>query len=83
MISTVNSVTINYLNGYLDVPYGFWVSGFALLGSIGGMMATDWVVRKTGKPSIMVWILTFVFVVSTIMTPIFGGIQIVQSYDAG
>ena len=74
LISTINSVTINYLNGYLDIEYGLWVSSFALLGSILGMMGTDYVVRKTGKPSILVWLLTFVFVVSTITTPIFGGI---------
>ena len=49
LISTVNSVTINYMNGYLDLPYGMWVSGFALLGSLAGLMATDYVVRKTGK----------------------------------
>ena len=83
LISTINSVTMNTLNGYLDIPYGLWVSSFALLGSIAGMVSTDYVVRKTGKPSILVWLLTFVFVISTISTPIFGGMQVVQSYDEG
>ena len=49
LISTINSVTINYMNGYLDVQYGLWVSSFALVGSIAGLMSTDYVVRKTGK----------------------------------
>ena len=49
LISTINSVTINYMNGYLDVQYGLWVSSFALVGSVAGLMSTDYVVRKTGK----------------------------------
>ena len=73
LISTINSVTMNYVNGYLDVNYGLWISFYAFLGALAGMMGTDYVIRKTGKPSIMVWILVFVFVLSTISTPLFGG----------
>lgn len=76
MISTINSVVINYVNGYLQIEYAVYISFFALLGSIVGMLATDKVVAKTGKPSILVWLLVFVFLISTISTPIFGYIQI-------
>ena len=72
LISTINTCLINYLNGFLDIYYALWISTFSLLGSIGGMMATDKVVKAVGKPSIMVWILVFVFIISTIATPIFG-----------
>jgi len=72
LISTINTCLINYLNGFLDVYYALWISLFSLVGSIGGMLATDKVIKTVGKPSIMVWILVFVFIISTIATPLFG-----------
>ena len=76
LYGTVNTCLMNFLNGYLDITYACWISTFSLLGSIMGMMATDKVVKMTGKPSIMVWVLVFVFVISTISTPIFGGFSL-------
>lgn len=76
LFSTINTCLINFLNGYLDVYYAMWISAFSLLGSVLGMWATDKVVKMTGKPSIMVWVLVFVFILSTISTPIFGGFSL-------
>ena len=76
LFSTVNTCLLNFLNGFLDVEYACWISAFSLLGSVLGMAATDKVVKMTGKPSIMVWVLVFVFVISTISTPIFGGFSL-------
>jgi len=76
LFSTVNTCLLNFLNGFLDVYYAMWISSFALLGSIAGMLATDKIVQMTGKPSIMVWVLVVVFIISTISTPIFGGFSL-------
>lgn len=76
LVSTINTCLINFLNGFLDVKYACWISTFSLLGSILGMAATDKVVKMTGKPSIMVWVLVFVFIISTISTPIFGAFSL-------
>jgi len=76
LFSTVNTCLINYLNGFLDFYYACWISTFALSGSILGMVVTDKVVKITGKPSIIVWVLVFVFIISTISTPIFGGFSL-------
>ena len=83
LYSTINSCLINFLNDFLDVKYACWISTFSLLGSVLGMMATDKVVKITGKPSVMVWVLVFVFLISTISTPIFGGFSIKQEADEG
>ena len=83
LYSTVNTCLINYLNDFLDLKYACWISAFSLFGSVLGMMATDKVVKMTGKPSIMVWVLVFVFIISTISTPIFGGFSIKQEADEG
>ena len=83
LYSTVNTCLINYLNDYLDIYYALWISTFSLLGSILGMLATDKVVKMTGKPSVMVWVLVFVFILSTISTPIFAGFSLKNSADEG
>ncbi len=76
LFSTVNTCLLNFLNGFLDVYYALWISSFALLGSVAGMLATDKIVKMTGKASIMVWVLVVVFYISTISTPIFGGFSL-------
>ena len=83
LYSTVNTCLINYLNDFLDLKYACWISTFSLFGSVVGMMATDKVVKITGKPSIMVWVLVFVFLISTISTPVFGGFSIHQEAEEG
>ena len=72
LFSTVNSVLIDWINGFLDIKYALWISSYSLIGSIVGMMLTDKVVAMTGKPSVMVLVLVVVFVLSTISTPTFA-----------
>jgi uncharacterized membrane protein YfcA len=83
LFSTVNTCLVNYLNGFLNLNYGVWISLWSLFGSLLGMVLTDKVVKMTGKPSILIWILVFVFVLSTIATPIFGGIDLYQLHQRG
>ena len=83
LFSTINSCLINYMNGFLDLSYACWISSFSLLGSILGMMGTDKVVAATGKASIMVWVLVFVFAISAISTPIFAYFSLKDSHEEG
>ena len=76
MLSTINTCCVNYLNGYLNFYYALWISMWSLVGSILGMASTDKVVQMTGKASIIVWVLVFVFIISTIATPLFGGLDL-------
>ena len=83
LFSTVNSCLMNYHNDFLDFEYACWISAFALLGSILGMLVMDKVVKMTGKASIMVWVLLLVFVISTISTPIFGAFSLNENAKGG
>ena len=83
MLSTINTCCVNFLNGYLNLYYALWISLWSLAGSILGMAMTDKVVKATGKASIIVWVLVLVFVISTISTPVFGGISLKQQADEG
>jgi len=83
LFSTVNTCLVNYLNGFLNLKYGVWISSWSLLGALFGMKVTDSIVQMTGKPSILVWILVFVFVLSTIATPVFGSLELVTLFYRG
>lgn len=83
LFSTINTCLVNYLNGFLHLRYGAWISLWSLIGSLVGMNMTDKVVTMTGKPSILVWILVAVFVMSTVATPIFGGMDLYSLHQRG
>ena len=83
MVSTINTCFVNFLNGYLHIYYALWIAAWSLVGSILGMASTDKVVKMTGKPSIIVWVLVFVFVISVIATPIFGGFSLDDQAQEG
>ena len=83
LFSTVNTCLLNYLNGFLNPSYAVWIGLWSVLGSFLGMRLTDRIVSMTGKPSIIVWVLVFVFVLSTCATPIFGGIDLYFLYERG
>lgn len=83
LFSTINTCLVNYLNGFLHLNYGAWIGVWSVAGAFIGMSVTDRVVRLTGKPSILVWILVAVFVLSTAATPIFGGLDLYHMHHRG
>lgn len=83
LFSTINTCLVNYLNGFLNLNYGVWISFWSLGGALMGMSVTDRVVQMTGKPSILVWVLVVVFVLSTVTTPIFGGMDLYYLHSIG
>ena len=41
LFSTVNTCLVNYLNGFLNLNYGAWISLWSLFGALIGMQVTD------------------------------------------
>ena len=83
MVSTINTCFVNWLNGYLNITYACWISAWSLIGSFVGMASTDKAVKATGKPSIIVWVLVFVFFISVISTPVIGGLSLKSQAEEG
>lgn len=83
LFSTCNTCLMNYLNGFLNPQYAILVGLWSVAGSFVGLRVTDSVVAMTGKASIIVWVLVTVFVISTITTPIFGGIDLYYLHQRG
>ena len=72
LFSTINSSFVNFLNGMINLPYGVWLGSMSMIGSILGLIFVDWYIKRSGRQSIFVWVLVFVFLLSVIATPLFG-----------
>jgi uncharacterized membrane protein YuzA (DUF378 family) len=56
----------------LDVTYGLWVGGFNVLGTLIGMFLLNTIMKKLGRKSPLVILLSFILGISAIAVPIFG-----------
>jgi len=83
LFSTINSVAVDLINGELLVLYGFWISVWSVVGTIGGLKLADFAVRKTGRVSIFIWILVFMFVVSVVVIPMAASVDIKAQISNG
>lgn len=81
--STSASSLIYSLNGELQTNFALWVAVWAVAGTIIGLRMMMSYIKKTGKHSIVVWVLVYMFVVSVIAVPLFGGLNLKKQYDAG
>jgi hypothetical protein len=83
LFGTINSCVINFVNGTLDFYYGLWLGLWSVFGAGVGLFLTEMGVKKYGRPSIFVWLLFSVFLLSIVITPIFSYIQLAESYKIG
>ena len=81
--SKIASVLVYFLDDLLDIPYGFWIGLWSCVGMVLGLCAAQVYMKKTGRQSIIVWVLTFLLFVSTVAIPIFGGISLKKEADEG
>ena len=74
--STAGS-TINYIIYHsLNIDYGFWIGFWNALSSLIGLVIVNKVIKKFERQSILVFILTLVMIISTILIPVFGGLEL-------
>lgn len=83
LFSTFNSSLVAYLNGILDLEYCAVLGVMSMIGAGIGMGITDWVIEKTGRASIIVWVLAFILILSAVVIPIMGTIELLDMYNMG
>ena len=83
LFSTIVSSLIYSLNGQMNYRLGLWIAVFAVAGVVIGLRMMQNYIKKTGKHSIVVWVLVWMFVISVIAVPIFGGMNLKSASDAG
>ena len=73
IIFSTGASTMTYiLNDMLELSYGVWVGGFNILGTILGMALLNTVMKKLGRQSPLVILLSFILGISALAVPIFG-----------
>ena len=81
--SKIASCLIYFLNEELDIPYGFWIGGWTVVGVAIGIVMTNSYMKRTGRQSIIVWCLVAIFFISTIAIPIFGAFSLAKEKQEG
>ena len=72
IFSTGASSMTYIIEGQLDVTYGAWVGGWNVLGTLLGMALLNSVMKKLGRKSPLVILLSFILGISAIAVPVFG-----------
>lgn len=83
MFSCINSCTVNYISGILDVRYASFIGTWVVVGSLLGNIAADAYAKKSGKQSIFVWLLAIVFLIASTVTPYVAYNQLSQVVKDG
>jgi len=81
--SKIASVLIYFLDDLLDVNYGLWIGLWSCIGMVAGLLIAQFYMKKTGRQSIIVWVLVFLLMISTVAIPIFGGLSLSKEVDEG
>lgn len=80
LFSTIGTTIVFSIQGNLNILFGLWIGGWCCLASVAGMYALDKIVKKFGRQSPLVIVLTGVLALSTVLVPIFGYIEIHDNF---
>lgn len=75
MFSTLGSSFTYILVGQLNLNYGLWISFWCIIGTYAGMKLLDWVMKKYGRQSYIIFLLAFILGLSAILIPVFATID--------
>lgn len=81
--SKVATTMVYIINGQLNLPLGLWVSFCSTIGSVLSMLLAQKIMAATGRQSLIVWILVFIFVLSIGIIPVFGVKDLRKIHDQG
>lgn len=73
IIFSTGASTMTYIIAeMLDVTYGLWIGSFCILGTLLGMSLLESVMKKLGRQSPLVILLSFILGISAVAVPAFG-----------
>lgn len=75
MFATLSSSILFMFGGYTIYQFAFWLSAFSIIGTAVGITVIMGAVKKSGKSSILVWLLAMVILASTIAEGIVGTLK--------
>jgi len=82
--SSLMSVIVYQMEGYIHAHYALFIALWVVFGSIAGNLAADYAVKKNGgKQTVFVWTLALVFLLSAGIIPFVAYEQLSNAYDLG
>lgn len=81
--SCINACVVNFLSGILNLRYGGFIGTWVVVGSLGGLIAADAYVKKSGRQSVFVWLLSIVFIIASVVTPFVAYVQLSDTVEDG
>lgn len=81
--STASSAFVYFLYDDLNVPYACWIGLWCVCGAIIGLIVLKKLLVKYNRQSPLVMILTFVILLSAVLVPTFGFIQVIDDAQSG
>ncbi len=84
VLFTSSSTTIQFIiMGMMNFNYGFLCTICSTIGSLIGTIIIQKLIKKTGRPSILIFSLALVLAISTILIPWDTSMKIKQKIDSG
>lgn len=69
--------------GNLPMNYALWIGACSCIGILFCLMTMTRVIQRTGRPSIVVLVLTVIMAASAAMVPIFSYPNLINMYERG
>lgn len=83
MFATGSSSILYMFSGFVIYDITFWLSAFSIIGTYLGSTIIGAAVKKSGKQSILVWLLAIVITASAIIIAIEGITSTIKDHDDG
>jgi uncharacterized membrane protein YfcA len=83
MFGTLSNSALYALGKQLYWAWGFWQGTFTVIGSILGLKMISSAIKKTGRVSLLVFMLAIVIGVSAIVIPINATLTMIEDLEAG
>ena len=83
LFSSLASSVIFLTMGGLNVDFALWIGAWSVIGIAFCMKVVNKLIQKYRRPSIIVFLLAIVLLISMIMIPIFNGMQLYDLAKGG
>lgn len=80
---SLSNVFLFTMADYFHFGFGFWLGAYTALGTAIGIISVNKLIKKTGRTSYIAFILTLVIILSAIIIPVYGILQLIQDSNDG
>jgi hypothetical protein len=80
MFATLSSSILFMFAGTTIYPFAFWLSAYSIIGTAAGITIIGTAIKKTGKTSLLVWLLAFVILISFVAETATGILSIIGKF---